>query len=91
MRTGKDPFARKIHDGTGEAQAAEALQSIEEWKLEETVRAMPFDTTASNTGWEQRYRSLGFDPRSWDLAFNLGILGSELKSWDFAVDLTEAY
>ena len=31
---------------------------------------------------DQRDHSLGFVPRSWDSSLNLGILGSDIKSWD---------
>ncbi|KAF0305722.1 hypothetical protein FJT64_022686 [Amphibalanus amphitrite] len=50
---GKILSARKISDGTGESQASEALQCIQDWKLKDSVRAMSYDTTASNTGWEK--------------------------------------
>ena len=47
---GKLLSARKIENSTGEAQAAEVFRCLQEWGLEEKVRAMSFDTTASNTG-----------------------------------------
>jgi len=40
----------KIHRGTGEAQAQAVYQMINEWKLNNHVQLMCFDTTASNTG-----------------------------------------
>ena len=47
---GKILSARKIESSTGEDQAAEVFRCLQEWSLEDTVRAMCFDTTASNTG-----------------------------------------
>ena len=31
---------------------------------------------------DQRYQTLGFVPRSWDIDPDLGTLGFEVKSWD---------
>ena len=35
---------------SGETQAKASLQQIHEWELGEVIRALVFDTTASNTG-----------------------------------------
>ena len=40
----------KIITGTGHAMAQAAYNAIQEWELENLVRAMCFDTTSSNTG-----------------------------------------
>lgn len=55
--------APKIGVGTGQAQA---VVSLLKWKLEDTVRGLCFDTTASNTGRNNRAhmlieQALGFD------------------------------
>ncbi|ESN94235.1 hypothetical protein HELRODRAFT_164040 [Helobdella robusta] len=40
----------KLESGTGERQATEVHECLLEWNLEESVKALVFDTTASNTG-----------------------------------------
>ena len=40
----------KLSVGTGAAMANAAIKTIKEWKLEEHVQALCFDTTSSNTG-----------------------------------------
>lgn len=40
----------KIQAGTDEAQAQAVYQMINEWKLNDYIQLMCFDTTASNTG-----------------------------------------
>ena len=50
---GKLLSARKIADGTGQSQADETFRCIQDWQLQDTVRAMSFDTTSSNTGCEK--------------------------------------
>jgi hypothetical protein len=40
----------KLPSSTGAAMANETVRVIREWKLEERVEALSFDTTASNTG-----------------------------------------
>ena len=52
-KQGKILSARQIADGTGQSQADEVFRCIDEWNLQDTVRAMSFDTTASNTGAEK--------------------------------------
>lgn len=42
--------APKIRNGTGEQQADAVVQTLREWKLDECVKALCFDTTAANTG-----------------------------------------
>jgi hypothetical protein len=41
----------KLPSGTGEAQAAAVFGAIEDWGIADSIRAMCFDTTSSNTGW----------------------------------------
>ena len=36
--------------GTGETQAKEVFEQVKKWGLEKCIRALVFDTTASNTG-----------------------------------------
>ena len=50
-RRGKLLSARMIRDGTGEAQADEVFESLQEWNVDKLIVGMCFDTTASNTGW----------------------------------------
>ena len=40
----------KLVSGTGEAQAAAVHQLLEDWGLKHLLRALFFDTTATNTG-----------------------------------------
>jgi hypothetical protein len=40
----------KLISGTGEAQACAVYKLLVEWRLTDSVKAMCFDTTASNTG-----------------------------------------
>ena len=40
----------KLASGTGKMQAASVVQLLQEWELTDSVQAMCFDTTASNTG-----------------------------------------
>ncbi|ESN94365.1 hypothetical protein HELRODRAFT_164196 [Helobdella robusta] len=40
----------KLESGTGERQATEVHECLLEWNLEESVKALVFDTTASNSG-----------------------------------------
>lgn len=40
----------KLESGTGERQATAVHECLLEWNLEESVKALVFDTTASNTG-----------------------------------------
>jgi hypothetical protein len=40
----------KLPAGTGAAMAHATIQTVREWKLEDRVEALCFDTTASNTG-----------------------------------------
>ena len=40
----------KLPSGTGEAQAAAVFGAIEDWGIADSIRAMCFDTTSSNTG-----------------------------------------
>jgi hypothetical protein len=40
----------KLARGTGEDQAAAVYMALEEWGIDDRVRAMSFDTTSSNTG-----------------------------------------
>lgn len=40
----------KVASGTGENAAKAVIDAIHEWKLENQIQAMCFDTTASNTG-----------------------------------------
>lgn len=39
-----------LFEGTGEAQAIAVCQTIKEWKLQDKIKGMCFDTTATNTG-----------------------------------------
>lgn len=40
----------KISRGTGEEQSQACIHSLNDWKLEELVQGLMFDTTAANTG-----------------------------------------
>ena len=40
----------KLPSGTGEAQAAAVFGDIQDWGLADSIQAMGFDTTSSNTG-----------------------------------------
>jgi len=40
----------KLPSGTGEAQADAVFEAVSEWGLADSIRAMCFDTTSSNTG-----------------------------------------
>lgn len=40
----------KVERGTGEAQAAACVATIDQWALRSKIRGLVFDTTASNTG-----------------------------------------
>ena len=46
----KLPSVAKLRSGTGCAQAAAAFNAVEDWGIAESIRAMFFDTTSSNTG-----------------------------------------
>ena len=50
MGTSKLLGAPKIGAGTGQAQAQAVVSLLKKWNLEDTVRGLCFDTTASNTG-----------------------------------------
>ena len=40
----------KLPSGTGQAQADAVINALKEWGIDDTVRALCFDTTSSNTG-----------------------------------------
>jgi hypothetical protein len=40
----------KLTSGTGQAQADAVINALKEWGIEDSVRALSFDTTSSNTG-----------------------------------------
>ena len=42
-----------MEKATGKAQAQASYELLEVWNLKENVKALVFDTTASNTGWNQ--------------------------------------
>jgi hypothetical protein len=42
----------KLTDGTGYQQSESVSRLLNEWNVAETVVAMSFDTTASNTGFQ---------------------------------------
>ena len=50
--SGKLLSACLIKDGTGKAQADEVVRALHEWKAAMNVVSMCFDTTSSNTGWQ---------------------------------------
>ena len=44
---------QKLEKVIGKAQAQASYELLEVWNLKENVKALVFDTTASNTGWNQ--------------------------------------
>ena len=49
--SGKLLSARLIKDSSGKEQADEVVRALKEWKAQNNIVAMCFDTTSSNTGW----------------------------------------
>ena len=53
FKDGKLLGVQKLEKATGKAQAQASYELLEVWNLKENVKASVFDTTASNTGWNQ--------------------------------------
>ena len=53
FKDGKLLGVQKLENATGKAQAQASYELLEVWNLKENVKALVFDTTASNTGWNQ--------------------------------------
>ena len=49
---GKILGVQKLERATGKAQAEASFEMLQLWQLEDKVRALVFDTTASNSGWK---------------------------------------
>ena len=53
FKDGKLLGVQKLGKATGKAQTQASYELLEVWNLKKNVKALVFDTTASNTGWNQ--------------------------------------